>query len=246
MSGKNLSTSTLSLRFMQNAQRAKFMKEVELEKAEVQDDAQWEVGREVREAWGLVSGQEASQSVTHEGSYLPFLFSESSESTDITLDRPKGRRTFTKEGEEKPTEKGEPEEPTDASPGQKEVKRSRVHPHPIPIKSVSGKLLHGLQPLKTLKPSKSAREAIFDNRGVGADIRAISPAKPKSTTTATAAATGGKDSTRGFLKPSGVDAPTHARSDIIDGAREKRLHEVIDQEQDESKNKKRKKRKQAT
>ena len=60
MSGKTLSTSTLSLRFMQNAQRAKLMKEVEPEKAQVHDDAQWDVGQEVREAWGLVSGQNAS------------------------------------------------------------------------------------------------------------------------------------------------------------------------------------------
>ena len=58
MSGKTLSTSTLSLRFMQNAQRAKQLKEVELEKAAVHDDAQWDVGQEVREAWGLLSEQD--------------------------------------------------------------------------------------------------------------------------------------------------------------------------------------------
>lgn len=52
MSGKTLSTSTLSLKFMQNAHRAKNLKEVELEKAPVKDDGEWEVSKEVREAWG--------------------------------------------------------------------------------------------------------------------------------------------------------------------------------------------------
>ncbi|KAE9406664.1 hypothetical protein BT96DRAFT_971690 [Gymnopus androsaceus JB14] len=52
MSGKKLSTGTLSLKFMQNAQRAKQLKEVELEKAPVEDDGQWEVAKEIRESWG--------------------------------------------------------------------------------------------------------------------------------------------------------------------------------------------------
>lgn len=63
MSGKTLSTSTLSLRFMQNAQRAKSMRGVELEKAAVYDDAQWDVGQEVREAWGLRSEKDIPYAV---------------------------------------------------------------------------------------------------------------------------------------------------------------------------------------
>lgn len=50
---KTLSTGTLSLRFMQNAHRAKQLKEVELERAEIQDDGKWEVSQAVRDAWGL-------------------------------------------------------------------------------------------------------------------------------------------------------------------------------------------------
>ena len=53
MTTKSLSTSTLSLRFMQNAQRAKQMKEVELDRAEVKDDGEWEVSQVVRDSWGL-------------------------------------------------------------------------------------------------------------------------------------------------------------------------------------------------
>lgn len=53
MSGKTLSTSTLSLRFMQNAYRAKQLAQVEAEQAQVKDEAEWEVSKEVREAWGI-------------------------------------------------------------------------------------------------------------------------------------------------------------------------------------------------
>lgn len=52
MSGKKLSTGTLSLKFMQNAQRSKQLKEVELDKAPVEDDGQWEIAKEIRESWG--------------------------------------------------------------------------------------------------------------------------------------------------------------------------------------------------
>lgn len=55
MSGKSISNGTLSLRFMQNAahRKAKQLGEVEAEQAKVKDDGQWEVTKEVREAWGI-------------------------------------------------------------------------------------------------------------------------------------------------------------------------------------------------
>ena len=53
MTSKTLSTSTLSLRFMQNAHRAKQLKEVELDRAEVKDDEKWEVSQVVRDSWGV-------------------------------------------------------------------------------------------------------------------------------------------------------------------------------------------------
>lgn len=56
MSGaKTLSTGTLALKFMQNAHRAKQLKEVQLEQAKVTDDAEWEVSKKVRDAWGPTS-----------------------------------------------------------------------------------------------------------------------------------------------------------------------------------------------
>lgn len=53
--GKTLSKGTLGLRFMQNAQRAKQQAAVDFERAKVKDDAEWEVSKEIREAWGLAS-----------------------------------------------------------------------------------------------------------------------------------------------------------------------------------------------
>ena len=53
MSGKTLSNGTLSLRFMQNAQRAKLQAQVEAEQAKIKDDAEWSVSQDIREAWGI-------------------------------------------------------------------------------------------------------------------------------------------------------------------------------------------------
>ncbi len=53
MASKSLSTGTLSLRFMQNAHRAKQLKEVELDRAELKDEEKWEVSQTVRDSWGV-------------------------------------------------------------------------------------------------------------------------------------------------------------------------------------------------
>ena len=119
-----------------------------------------------------------------------------------------------------------------------------MHPNPIPIQSVSGKLLSGLQPLKTKTPkeAKSAREAIFDNSGVGTDLRSTSSFKRKAD---------GVDepSSIGFLKPSAVDVPSGSKSkrfDIITGAREKHKRPRQNSEEVDEGKKKSKKKKQAT
>ena len=48
---KTLSNGTLSLRFMQNAQRAKNNSEVKPDQATLVDDAEWHVPQNVRDAW---------------------------------------------------------------------------------------------------------------------------------------------------------------------------------------------------
>ena len=57
---KSLSNSTLSLRFMQNAQRARQQAAADAERAKVKDEAEWEVSREIRESWGLAASSKAT------------------------------------------------------------------------------------------------------------------------------------------------------------------------------------------
>ncbi|KAJ3575595.1 hypothetical protein NP233_g980 [Leucocoprinus birnbaumii] len=91
---KTLSNGTLSLRFMQNALRRQQLQEVELERAEVKDEGKWEVGQDVKEAWGI-GREQTSELVAHESSYLPFLFSETNDTRNT---KPRGRRMFNKKG----------------------------------------------------------------------------------------------------------------------------------------------------
>lgn len=51
MSGRTLSSGTLGLRFMQNAQRAKQSTEEQSAKAQVKDDAEWEIPKEIKAGW---------------------------------------------------------------------------------------------------------------------------------------------------------------------------------------------------
>ncbi|KAF8214696.1 hypothetical protein K438DRAFT_1705927 [Mycena galopus ATCC 62051] len=90
MTAKTLSTSTLSLKFMQNAHRAKNLAEVQLERAEVKDDGEWEVAKEIRAAWV----PEAAQSVSYEASYLPFLFTSDASGSGSDAANLKGQRAF--------------------------------------------------------------------------------------------------------------------------------------------------------
>ena len=78
MPPKALSSSTLSLRFMQNAEQKHTVQQ-----AKVRDDAEWELPQDLR------STTVGEDTVTYEHSYLPFLF-----------DQPRGRRTFDKHGKE--------------------------------------------------------------------------------------------------------------------------------------------------
>ncbi|PAV15866.1 hypothetical protein PNOK_0872400 [Pyrrhoderma noxium] len=89
---------------MQNAQRVKEQATIELERAKVKDEAEWEVPKEVREAWGLAPKAQSKQTIEQETSYLPFLFPSlqkgvnvSTSSDDISSSlKPSGRRTFNK------------------------------------------------------------------------------------------------------------------------------------------------------
>jgi hypothetical protein len=53
MTSKQLSNGTLSLKFMQNAQRSKDASTAQLERAEVASDGQWEIPRAIRDSWEI-------------------------------------------------------------------------------------------------------------------------------------------------------------------------------------------------
>ncbi|KAJ6578675.1 hypothetical protein DFH09DRAFT_979938 [Mycena vulgaris] len=193
MAAKTLSTSTLSLKFMQNAHRAKNLAEVQLEKADVKDDGEWEVAQEIRDAWG----PETTQAVSYEASYLPFLFAADTDAT--TSATAKGRRAF-KRGMEVADEY-QPVAPT-PSPAASTSKPSGK------LKSISSTLSGRPGPKKANSNSgpkgKTARQAIYDSAGVGADLRSqkVAPAQDN------AAGLPSRPPPPGvFLKPAGVDEP---------------------------------------
>ncbi|KAF9054233.1 hypothetical protein BJ165DRAFT_1437053 [Panaeolus papilionaceus] len=100
---KTLSNGTLSLRFMQRAKETQGV--VQLDKAEVKDDGEWEVSKEIREAWGLVGNAGGNVSIegvdkVHEASYLPFLFAKDEGDDQGWGVKTKGRRVFNSKGED--------------------------------------------------------------------------------------------------------------------------------------------------
>ncbi|KAF8438456.1 hypothetical protein L210DRAFT_243446 [Boletus edulis BED1] len=200
MGEKTLSSTTLNLRFMQNARRAQQLPQTEPEQAHVKDDAEWEVSPEIREAWGH-SAYRGEKAVSYETSYLPFIFPSlhdthaadgpSSLSPSNTL-RPRGRRAFDKRGEEITKEASSPT--TDSAPPKnidqeatEQTKKSRPHS----ISSTGMASLTARQSKKYNKdPSKTAKNIIFDMTGVGTDLRQSSSMQGTA-----------------FLRPSGVDGP---------------------------------------
>ncbi|KAF8900115.1 hypothetical protein CPB84DRAFT_1747567 [Gymnopilus junonius] len=227
MTSKGLSNSTLSLRFMQNAQRAKQLKEVELDRAEVQDDGKWEVSQAVRDSWGISRDTQSESSDVHEASYLPFIFStrdeDTSESDNVDIRKTTGRRIFNKQGQEVTMETNLSATTPAISAPPSEYKGRKVHPRPISISATgsSGQLrdFERIEKPKSKRKddSKTARQAIFENGGVGTDLRTQARSDdvpPKSTT---------------FLKPAGIDVPkdlqtapaalTSNSDNVINGAR---------------------------
>jgi len=183
MPPKALSSSTLSLRFMRNADQKHTVPQ-----AQVRDDAEWELPQDVRST--LVR----DDTVTYEHSYLPFLF-----------DQPKGRRTFDKHGKEVtqvcrlahsptlatymaqiPATADPPQATTTVPPPTAGAGTTSKAPRPKTISSFGS----NVKKEKERDPSKAAKYIIRDLSGVGKDLRARPPPSPT-----------------GFMKPEGVDLP---------------------------------------
>ncbi|KIK63549.1 hypothetical protein GYMLUDRAFT_71690 [Collybiopsis luxurians FD-317 M1] len=216
MSGKKLSNGTLSLRFMQNAQRAKQLKEVELEKAHVEDDGQWEIAKEIRDSWGPPA--ESDSTVSYEQSYLPFLFPSlpASGSTSVSP-LPKGRRVFKRGKEIKTPEESESSgaaEPPAPAPGSPSSSSTR---HNVKDKTAT------TTGRPVTKFTKVAKLAIFDNSQVGTDLRP--PTNHSSLASSSTSSIAVAHPKNAFLKPAGVDSPKSSSTEegIISGAREMKV-----------------------
>ncbi|KAJ3825549.1 hypothetical protein EV361DRAFT_909429 [Lentinula raphanica] len=195
MSAKQLSSGTLGLRFMQNAQRAKQLKEVELEKAHVEDDGRWEIAKEIRESWGPGGSDDA---VSHESSYLPFLFPSVSTTPgpSSSADVPKGRRLF-KRGREVKATVDQPPPPSPSSVETESVVPSAdLSSKPTTRKPKSSS---GITSSSRTTTVKSAKLAIFDTSQVGIDLRLPTKSHLVSAVQIPASPA--------FLKPAGVDEP---------------------------------------
>ncbi|KAF7310211.1 hypothetical protein MIND_00394800 [Mycena indigotica] len=183
---KALSTSTLSLKFMQNAAARKGATATgTLTKAEVQDevDGAWAVpGADARRAMAESEGREGV--VSYEASYMPFLFGTET----------KGRRAFRKgrEVDELGAIATEKAAPAQELPPVKAAGKVRA------ISSQSG------LPEKNKKAKKeggSARDAIFAAPVTGLPSATPDPPTQRQKTKKD------KDRPPTFLRPAGVDAP---------------------------------------
>ncbi|KAJ2988791.1 hypothetical protein NUW54_g9002 [Trametes sanguinea] len=237
MAGKTLSNGTMSLRFMQNAQRAKLQAQVELEQAKIKDDAEWSVSQEIRDAWGIgQSGRSSSSSnnVVHEASYVPFIFqSDSGEPSSSVAEeegvpRVRGRRTFNAKGEEVIPE-DKPEEPLPESRDEKP--RSKYEKRPTSISGFT-------TPISTQRDGKKSRTKtaqmlIHEDVGVRPPASVQPPSakvKPE----------------EGFLKPAGVDEPARTARKAPTEARKRERDQESASERPASEGKKRKKKKMAS
>jgi len=210
MSGKTLSNGTLSLRFMQNAQRTKQQTQVQLEEAKIIDDAEWQVSQEVRDSWASAPSSSSDgihrSSVTQEPSYLPFVFG-----TEHTSGGFKGRRSF-KRGKEVTGDETlvpKPDEQTSRDTVPRTTTELGSAKRPV---SISGFKANATPNSKT--PRVAARSLIAQDTDVGTDMKSSRRRAPAVEPAVT-------DVKAGFVKPSGVDAPpaqrtgTHSRAESI-------------------------------
>lgn len=245
---------------MQNA-RNRQSKEVQLEKAHIEDDGQWEVTEEVRESWSVAK---PSQNVSFETSYLPFIFPSSPpDQTSNTADADiaqslshndstqfKGRRIFRKGievheqntrpvTEDSTTPHIENDDQEIVGDSENKTSQSTKGKKAVPrltalSKTKSGETAGELKPGKAIAKSlPTAKLAIFDSSGVGTDL---SSSRLLSSTKADKTAT---FVPANFVKPAGVDDPQQLSSLKTNSACERKR--APDAEQDGPKRKKKKK-----
>ncbi|KIO29223.1 hypothetical protein M407DRAFT_242691 [Tulasnella calospora MUT 4182] len=211
MPPKTLSNGTLALKFMQKAALKTQNGDapvVQLHQAKVVDEAEWDVGKEVRQAWGLASSGDktagpsgsSSTGIIYETSYLPFLYGqveddvtdddeedEVSQSLLSTTSRP-GRWSNLKV--EEPKAKTEPQV-KDEDAADKPTEDLEHSPSALNSPSSSGD-----PPLSSSK--KKDKRKLEDEDDIEQPVLSTSSSGRLSQVHATT----------GFLRPAGVDAPS--------------------------------------
>ncbi|KAH8822660.1 hypothetical protein DL96DRAFT_1714111 [Flagelloscypha sp. PMI_526] len=199
MSSKQLSNGTLSLKFMQNAQRANDLPIADLERAQVIQDGQWEIPRNIQDSWNT-SQPSSTTNAIHEPSYIPFLFSSEQTSSSITpaafQSSVKGRRSYAKGREVEPEAKTSLPSPAQQKPEYSPSSSVREGKKPVRLKSLSDVARAPSQGLKRSQ-SKASKDVLHQNpvSNGGMSARALIHQNP---ITSSVPGT--------FLKPVGVDA----------------------------------------
>ncbi|KAH9053827.1 hypothetical protein EDB87DRAFT_1580797 [Lactarius vividus] len=174
-----ISKGTLNLRFMQNAQNAEQNLANESMESLVQDESRWEVAKEVRDAWGMGSEPPSSLAVTHEASYLPFVFSGCNDASGSPQEAVKlrGRRTWNKRGQEVTEGELLSHDDSRGSPSARQVPIEDERQHHNASKRLTSISSFGprssTKDIERAKPrnTKSARELIREDFVVGSGIK---------------------------------------------------------------------------
>ncbi|KAG9019872.1 hypothetical protein FRB90_000002 [Tulasnella sp. 427] len=216
MPPKTLSNGTMALKFMQKAALKAQNGEaavVQLHQAKVVDEAEWDVGKEVRQAWGLTSGDEksagpsgsnSSASIVYEASYLPFMYgqvdddlADDDEESEVshnllatTTSRPGRWSNLTKV--EEPKSKSEQVDP--------ERKHTEDEDAPEDLKD-----LEPPSPSRNPPPAYSGDSRTTSSRKKGK--RKFEEEKEEHEDSSALDSSSAKASASGFLRPAGVDAP---------------------------------------
>ncbi|KZT00272.1 uncharacterized protein LAESUDRAFT_732425 [Laetiporus sulphureus 93-53] len=184
---------------MQNAQRAKLQAQVEAGQSKIKDDTKWEVSQETKEAWGIGSSTQSETRVTHETSYVPFMFSaedEAASSSRSDASALRGRRRFDERGQEVvPKESEAEDEDEDGDSVDAAALRNR---RPVAISGFKVPVAVGKKEGKKVR-TKTAQEliredAILQSRPSSSAPAILDEVKPRASA--------------GFVKPAGIDDPS--------------------------------------
>ncbi|KAH9911481.1 uncharacterized protein BXZ73DRAFT_91871 [Epithele typhae] len=214
MAGKTLSNGTLSLRFMQNAQRAKLQSQVTAEQAKIKDDAEWSVSQELKDAWGIGQSSGSTDDTVHEDSYVPFMSQAETSSGPSSSEPPskavlKGRRTFTPRGEVIAEESKDKQDGEDLEEKPDDLE---YDDHPRPKRRAMPTSISNFKAPISTRPDGDKKVARKTAQQLIREIAPIDVSTPPDTSRS---ARPPAPSGTAFMKPEGVDAPVPLPSKLV-------------------------------